>query len=178
MTASAYVGLGGNVGNVRAAFRAALETLDATPGVRVEAVSRLYSTPPWGLAEQPDFLNAAARLATELDPYDLLQLCQAAERGLKRERKVRWGPRTIDLDILVMEGVEIATERLTIPHARLEERVFALAPLADLEPGLKVRGRSVVEWLAELHATGVKPVAGPAEWWRETPGDEVPAGGR
>jgi len=165
----AYVGLGGNVGDVRAAFAAAVDALEAAPGVRVEAVSRLYSTPPWGLAEQPDFLNAAVQLATGLDAHDLLQVCQAAERGLKRERKVRWGPRTIDLDILAMEGVEIATERLTIPHVRLEERAFALAPLADLAPELQVRGRTVAQWLAALDASDVTAIAEPIQWWSRTP---------
>lgn len=160
----AWIGLGGNVGDVRAAMVAALEDLDSTNGISVGRVSRLYATPPWGLKNQPDFLNAAAELEVRVDPFALLQACQDAERALKRERTVRWGPRTIDLDILAIDGVTLNEQRLTVPHPRLTERAFALAPLADLAPDLAISGQSVAELLGQADANGIVAISQGGEW--------------
>jgi 2-amino-4-hydroxy-6-hydroxymethyldihydropteridine diphosphokinase len=161
----AVLGLGGNVGDVRATMAAALDRLAAIPGIRIAAVSALYSTPPWGKTDQPDFLNAAALLETGLPPRGLLDAVLGVERALGRERQERWGPRTIDIDILLYGEERIDEPGLSLPHARLAERAFALLPLADVLPAARFSGRAVGEWLAEADVGGVARVAGPE--WRE-----------
>jgi 2-amino-4-hydroxy-6-hydroxymethyldihydropteridine diphosphokinase len=128
----ALLGLGANLGDPVATLLEAKERL-ATLG-RVTAVSSLYRTPPWGVADQPPFVNAALALETELDPDSLLTALKTLERALGRVASVRWGPRAIDVDILDYEGVRRNEPVLTIPHARLYERAFALVPLAEIEP--------------------------------------------
>lgn len=142
----AYVGLGSNLGDREATIRAALAAL---PGVF--AVSELRETDPVGVTEQPAFLNGAAALETELSPRELLASLLAVERELGRERRERWGPRTIDLDLLLYGTETVDEPGLTIPHPRLHERRFALEPLAELDPELLVPGHGRVrDLLAEL----------------------------
>jgi 2-amino-4-hydroxy-6-hydroxymethyldihydropteridine diphosphokinase len=142
----AYVGLGANLGNREGAIRAAVAQL---PGV--VAVSPLRETEPVGVTEQPRFLNGVAALETELTPRELLDVLLAVERRLGRERGERWGPRTIDLDLLLYGDEVIDEDGLTIPHPSLHERRFVLEPLVDLAPNLVVPGRGgVEELLAEL----------------------------
>jgi 2-amino-4-hydroxy-6-hydroxymethyldihydropteridine diphosphokinase len=129
----ALLGLGANLGDPVATLleaKARLENLG-----RVTAASSLYRTPPWGVADQPPFVNAALALETALDPDALLAALKALERALGRVASVRWGPRAIDVDILDYEGVRRDEPALTIPHARLFERAFVLVPLAEIEPG-------------------------------------------
>jgi 2-amino-4-hydroxy-6-hydroxymethyldihydropteridine diphosphokinase len=154
----AYVGLGANLGDARSTLVAAVRALAQLGEVR--AVSQLYETDPVGLEDQPVFLNAAVALRTELGPDDLLEALQAVEARFGRERTVRWGPRTLDLDLLAMEGVERDDPHLTVPHPRLVEREFALRPLADIAPDLPIAGIPVAERLAALDPQGVRP-AGP-----------------
>jgi 2-amino-4-hydroxy-6-hydroxymethyldihydropteridine diphosphokinase len=149
----AYVGLGANLGDREGSIRAAIDRLDAHPDVTVVAVSQLRETDPVGIVDQPRFVNAAAALDTELRPRELLDVLLAVERELGRTRTgPRYGPRTIDLDLLLY-GDEIVDEPgLTVPHPRLHERRFALEPLADLDPGLVVPGRGPLEaLLAAVH---------------------------
>jgi 2-amino-4-hydroxy-6-hydroxymethyldihydropteridine diphosphokinase len=143
---TAYVGLGANLGDREATIRAAVAAL---PGV--VAVSTLRETEPVGKTDQPRFLNGVAALETELSARELLAVLLSVERELGRERRERWGPRTIDLDLLLY-GLEALDEPgLTVPHPRLHERRFALEPLAELAPELAVPGRgSVKDLLAEL----------------------------
>jgi 2-amino-4-hydroxy-6-hydroxymethyldihydropteridine diphosphokinase len=142
----AYVGLGSNLGDREATIRAAL---DALPGV--VAVSRLRETEPVGVMDQPPFLNGAAAVETELPPRELLETLLAIERQLGRERRERWGPRTIDLDLLLYGAETIDEPGLTVPHPHLHERRFVLEPLADLDQDLVVPGRGRVrDLLAEL----------------------------
>jgi 2-amino-4-hydroxy-6-hydroxymethyldihydropteridine diphosphokinase len=142
----AYVGVGANLGDRERTIRAALEAL---PGV--VAVSQLRETEPVGVIDQPRFLNGAAALETELSPRALLDVLLAVERELGRERRERWGPRTIDLDLLLYGGETIDEPGLTVPHPRLHERRFALEPLLDLDPELAIPGRGrVADVLAEL----------------------------
>jgi 2-amino-4-hydroxy-6-hydroxymethyldihydropteridine diphosphokinase len=152
----AYVGMGANLGDARSTLAAAAEALAGLGEVR--AVSPLYETDPVGLEDQPVFLNGAVALATRLGPHELLDGLLAIEARFGRERMVRWGPRTLDLDLLAMDGVELDDERLTVPHPRLEEREFALRPLADVAPGLVVGGVAVADRLAALEPQGVRPV--------------------
>jgi 2-amino-4-hydroxy-6-hydroxymethyldihydropteridine diphosphokinase len=137
----AYVGLGANLGDRSAMLRAALEQLAAEPGIEVVAVSGFRETEPVGILDQPRFLNAAAAVDTDLTARELLDRLLAIERRLGRTRiGPRFGPRTIDLDLLLYGDAEIAEPGLEVPHPRLHERLFALQPLLELEPQLVVPG--------------------------------------
>jgi 2-amino-4-hydroxy-6-hydroxymethyldihydropteridine diphosphokinase len=151
-----FVALGGNLGDTRATLRQAIDALGSLPGTRLLAHSRFYRTPPWGLREQPSFLNAVAELETGLAPRELLDALLDIERGAGRIRDgERWGPRTLDLDLLYMEGVVLHEERLTLPHPRMAERAFVLLPLAELAPDLDLPGQGRVDdLLAALDTTG------------------------
>jgi 2-amino-4-hydroxy-6-hydroxymethyldihydropteridine diphosphokinase len=143
----AYVGLGANLGDREGTIRAAVAAL---PGVL--AVSSLRETEPVGVTDQPRFLNGVAALETELSARDLLDTLLAVERRLGRERRERWGPRTIDLDLLLFGEEAIDEPGLTVPHPRLHERRFALEPLAEIAPDALIPGRGrVANLLAELH---------------------------
>lgn len=166
MSARALLGIGGNVGDVEANMRRALAAIDAQGETRVVAVSRLYRTPPWGVTDQPWFFNACAAVETSLSPRELLELCLATERELKRERRERWGPRTIDLDVLDYAGQVYEDEALTLPHPRIGARAFVLVPLADIAPETIVDGMSVAERLVGLDRAGIEPASPDGEWWR------------
>ncbi len=147
-TVNAYVGLGANLGDRERTIARALELLRAVPGTEVVAVSTLRETDPVGLEDQPRFVNGAVALRTSLEPRALLDELLAIERRLGRRREgPRFGPRTIDLDLLVYGDVEIDEPGLTVPHPRLHERRFALEPLAEVAPGLVVPGRGPLEVL-------------------------------
>jgi 2-amino-4-hydroxy-6-hydroxymethyldihydropteridine diphosphokinase len=149
VTSRAYVGLGANLGDREAAIRRSAELLGA------RRLSTIRETEPWGLADQPRFLNAVAEVDAELPPRALLERLLEIERALGRRRSgPRWGPRTIDLDLLVY-GDEIVDEPgLTVPHPRLAERLFVLEPLSELDPSLKIPGMgSVSSLLAKLQST-------------------------
>jgi 2-amino-4-hydroxy-6-hydroxymethyldihydropteridine diphosphokinase len=149
----AYVGVGANLGDRRATIERAVELLRAVPGVEVLAVSSLRETDPVGFEEQPRFLNGAVELETTLEPRELLEVLLRVERDLGRTREgPRFGPRTIDLDLLVHGDGRVDEPGLTVPHPRLHERRFALEPLAELAPGLEIPGRGpVAELLSGLH---------------------------
>ena len=158
----AWVAFGGNLGDVRAAVAEALDHLGSVPGVRLLARSRFYRTPAWGHVDQPDFINGAIALETTLAPRQLLDLLLATEQRLGRVRggdSPRWGPRTLDLDLLAMDGLMLDEPGLSLPHPRLHERAFVLVPLAEIAPGLVVPGRGrVTDLLAAVDATGVEAI--------------------
>jgi len=135
-----YVGLGSNLGDRRGLIREALKRLDRVSGVRVRKRSRIIETDPVGRTDQPRFLNAVAEVETRLAPGRFMRRLLDVEKGLGRVRRVKWGPRTIDLDLLLWGDRSVATRLVTVPHPRLAERRFALAPLAELCPGRKVPG--------------------------------------
>jgi 2-amino-4-hydroxy-6-hydroxymethyldihydropteridine diphosphokinase len=144
----AYVGLGSNLGDREATLRQALAALGEIPGIRIVAVSAFRETDPVGFLDQPRFLNGAAAVETELSPQELLAALLEVERGLGRIRGAeRYGPRTVDLDLLVYGNAALAEPGLEIPHPRLHERRFALEPLAELAPGLEIPGKGPVEAL-------------------------------
>lgn len=150
----AYVSLGANLGDREATIRAALAELDAAEDVDVVAVSSLADTDPVGYLDQPRFLNGAAAVETSLGPRALLDLLLRLERrfGRVREGVPAQGPRTLDLDLLLYENREIDEPGLRVPHPRLHERRFVLAPLAELDPSLEVPGKGKIQTLlAELH---------------------------
>lgn len=146
--------LGSNVGDRAATIRAAIERLGLTPGVRVCAVSSLREYPAWGPVEQGPYLNAASVLDTTLEPRPLLEAMLAIERSLGRDRarERRWGPRTLDLDLLLVGGAIIDQPGLTVPHPWLHARRFVLEPLAEIAPQAIVPGdgRTVAQLLAAL----------------------------
>lgn len=148
----AYVGLGANLGDRAATIRRAVALLARAEGVVVRRVSTLRETEPVGIVDQPRFLNGAVELETTLDPHELLALLLAIERELGRVRDgTRWGPRTIDLDLLVYGDETIAERGLRLPHPLLHERRFALDPLAELAPELEIPGHGrVSDLLARL----------------------------
>jgi 2-amino-4-hydroxy-6-hydroxymethyldihydropteridine diphosphokinase len=146
--ARAYVGLGANLGDRESTLRAAVAALDATEGVQVSAVSALLETEPVDYLDQPRFLNGAVALETTLAPRELLDALLAVERSLGRTRGgPRFGPRTIDLDLLLYGEESVDAQGLTVPHPRLHERAFALEPLAELDPDLVVPGHGPLETL-------------------------------
>jgi len=157
--AVAYIGLGANLGDREGNVRAALRAMEAR-GLRVAAVSPLYETEPWGVLDQPRFINAACAVETNLDPCALLDALKAIEQELGRETTMRYGPRPIDLDILLYDDLIVNTLRLTIPHPGLIGRATALVPLADIAPALRhpLSGRTIAEHLADLGAVeGLAP---------------------
>ena len=145
----AFLALGANLGDRAQQLRQSLVAL-AERGVRIAAVSRFHSTAPVGGPCQPDYLNAVARVETSQAPLSLLATCMQIERQLGRERSVRNGPRTCDLDLLWYGGRSVREPQLTVPHPRFRERRFVLAPWAELVPRLRVDGQSVSEHLAAL----------------------------
>ena len=163
--AIAYLGLGSNVGESAAHLAAACALLQQHPAIGVEAVSSLYRSAPVGVTEQAWFVNAAARLQTELSPRSLLAVTQAVERRVGRAPTYRWGPRVVDIDLLLYDNAQLQTRHLTIPHAALEERAFALVPLYELAPHLCLpSGRAIKHLLDALPAhEDVQPV-GPLNW--------------
>lgn len=150
----AYVGLGGNLGDRESTIRRALVLLGERPGVEILIVSTLRETAPVGFVDQPPFLNGAAMLETTLDPESLLAALLSVELELGRVRSgPRNGPRTIDLDLLVYGDQVVDRPGLRVPHPRLHERAFALEPLAELDPTLRIPGHgTVTEALAGLHS--------------------------
>ncbi len=161
----AYLGLGGNIVEPAAAMAESLRLLNARDDVGVEAVSSLYRTPPWGVTDQPDFLNCVAALDTSLSARALLQACLDTERLLKRVRAERWGPRVIDIDVLLYGDQRIDEEGLQVPHPRMLQRAFVLAPLAEIAPDLDLDGQTVAQRLAAIDQQGIARLAGGQEWW-------------
>ncbi len=159
-SAVAYLGLGSNQGDSRALLAGAVRGLSAVPGVSVTRSSRYYRTAAVGLEDQPDFLNLVVEIVTGLGPLELLDVAQALERDAGRVRTVRWGPRTLDVDILWYDGIFMDHDRLRVPHPRMEERRFVLEPLAELAPDLLLEsGRTVRAALAEVLDQDVVAVA-------------------
>lgn len=143
----AFIGLGGNIGNVVVHMQSALNKLNEHKQIEFISVSNIYKTPPWGLKDQDWFLNACVSLDTTFSAHELLKHCLATEALLKRVRDTRWGPRTIDLDVLFF-GYEVITEdKLQIPHPRIQDRAFVLKPMADIAPDLRLRNKSISNWL-------------------------------
>jgi 2-amino-4-hydroxy-6-hydroxymethyldihydropteridine diphosphokinase len=157
-----YLSLGSNQGDPAAILDAALAALDRLPDTRVTAVSHRYRTAPVGFLDQPHFLNLVAAVETTLPPPALLEETQRLEREAGRVRGTRWGPRTLDIDLVWYHGVTSNDERLHLPHPRMEERRFVLEPLAELAPGLLLAGgRTVEEALEAVAAQQVERIDTP-----------------
>lgn len=141
----AYVALGSNLGESKLHLLDAIEALAGLPHTEVVARSRIYRTQPWGKLDQPDFFNAVVALETALEPHDLLGALLDIERAAGRQRNgERWGPRTLDLDLLHMSGKVVNSERLVLPHPHIADRAFVLLPLHDVAPDLDIPGQGKV----------------------------------
>ena len=161
MSVRAFVGLGGNLGDVAEAFASALARMDALPGTQLLRASRRYRAPAWGLAAQPDFLNAVAMLETRLPARDLLGRLFEIERAHGRDRagETRWGPRTLDLDLLLYGDAVIDEPGLRVPHPHLHERAFALRPLLEIAPRVSIPGHGPARDLpAAMAADGMEAI--------------------
>jgi 2-amino-4-hydroxy-6-hydroxymethyldihydropteridine diphosphokinase len=159
--AEAFIALGGNVGDVRATFDAAIAILCDGADVRLLARSSDYQTPPWGIADQPPFTNAVIAVLTTLAPHQLLSRAQACELALGRDRakEQHWGPRTIDLDILAYDDLVLNDATLTLPHRHLFERAFVLVPLAEIAPDRVIAGIRVSDALKRVDTSGIEKLA-------------------
>ena len=148
----AFLGLGGNIGDVTDSFVRALRFLADSPGVALRRISSIYRTPPWGKLDQPSFFNMAALIETTLPARTLLDLCLGIERKMGRRRLARWGPRTLDIDILTYGDLSIDEPDLQAPHPRIVER----APLAEIAPRLRIAGRDIASLLALADRAGIE----------------------
>ena len=155
----AYIGVGSNLGEPRKRVLAACDALAALPRTKLAARSRLYRTRPFGPVQQGDFINAVAKLETQLTAHELLEEIRRIESAAGRIRDERWGPRTLDLDLLLYGDERIDSPELTVPHPGIAERGFVLAPLIDVAPGLEVPGIGRVETLLRaLPADGIAEI--------------------
>lgn len=158
--AEAFLALGGNVGDVHATFTRAIAMLCDGTAVRLVARSSDYRTPPWGVIDQPAFLNAVIAVATELSPHELLGRALECERALGRDRahERRWGPRPIDIDLLAYDNIALHDADLTLPHPHLFERAFVLVPLAEIAPDRVIAGVRVRDAATRIDASGIEKV--------------------
>lgn len=153
MNKTAFIALGSNIGEPEENVRAAAQALSLVPGVTVEKLSPLYKTKPWGYADQPDFVNACLKLSTTLSPEALLGVCLGIEAGMGRVRKIKNGPRIIDLDLLMYENETRSTAELTLPHPGMHLRSFVLLPLLDICDGGMALGFDAAAALERLGGT-------------------------
>jgi 2-amino-4-hydroxy-6-hydroxymethyldihydropteridine diphosphokinase len=163
VTEIVVLGLGANLGDRLATLQRAVDMLADEPGMRLLSCSRVWETDPVGGVEQPDFLNVVVRAEVDLDPHELLAACQRVEAALGRLREVHWGPRTIDIDLLLFGDRAIHEHDLTVPHPRMLERAFVLLPLLELDPDPRLPdGTRVVDVpLGPDAGSGARPFASP-----------------
>jgi 2-amino-4-hydroxy-6-hydroxymethyldihydropteridine diphosphokinase len=160
--AEALLALGGNVGDVRATLDQAVSRMCDGVAVQLLARSSEYRTPPWGVKDQPPFVNLCIAVVTALSPQALFARAQGVERALGRDRdhEQRWGPRPVDIDLLAYDDLALVTPELTLPHSRLFERAFVLVPLAEIAPERLIGGTKVRNALAKVDQTGIERLPG------------------
>ncbi|MGI6226437.1 MAG: 2-amino-4-hydroxy-6-hydroxymethyldihydropteridine diphosphokinase [Peptococcales bacterium] len=156
--AKSYLSLGSNLGDKRQNLEEAIRMLKEHKQIKVIKISSFYETEPVGFKEQDWFLNIAVKIDTSLKPYELLEYCQEIEEKLQRKRIIRWGPRSIDIDILLYENFTSQDEKLIIPHPRMLERAFVLEPLLEIEPDLVLDGIPIYQILKQLKGEKVKRI--------------------
>lgn len=163
----AFIGLGANLGEAEATLRAAVAGLRALPGCTLTGLSSLYRSAPVGPAGQDDYLNAVARLDTSLPPHELLRALQGIENAHGRVREVRWGPRTLDLDLLLYGNDCVATADLSVPHPELSRRNFVLVPLLEIAPGARLPDGGALTGLAAAGDTAGLAIARAGTDWAD-----------
>ena len=154
----AYLSLGSNLGDRSYYLSEAIRSLSEQTELKICQESSIYETEPWGLAEQPVYWNMVLEIETNLEPLKLLQICQQVENGLGRERTIRWGPRTVDIDVLLYDNRVSHLSELILPHPRLEEREFVLAPLREIAPNLILPSENSI---LDVHGEGNVKSLGP-----------------
>lgn len=165
-TCTAYVGLGANLGEPLQQLRSAVAALVALPGCTLAGISRLYGSAPIGPQDQPDYLNAVARLDTQLTPHALLGQLQAIENEHGRVRARHWGERTLDLDLLLFGNDRIHTRDLIVPHPEMLNRAFVLRPLMDLDPGIMLAdNRKIADFVDDTREQPLHVLMGQS-WWK------------
>jgi 2-amino-4-hydroxy-6-hydroxymethyldihydropteridine diphosphokinase len=157
----AFLGLGSNLGDRAQNLQRAVDLLNAEAGVRVVGASSVWETDPVGGPSQPNYLNAAVRVETDLTPLELLLACQRTEATLGRVRDVRWGPRTIDVDVLLIDALVVDDPALTVPHPRMAERSFVLLPLLELDPDASLPDGTRLRERLHAETGGASPFAPP-----------------
>ncbi|MCC5911799.1 MAG: 2-amino-4-hydroxy-6-hydroxymethyldihydropteridine diphosphokinase [Clostridiaceae bacterium] len=157
--AKAYLGLGSNMGDKKKYLDDAMDFIEEHGGIKVNKVSSYYETEPVGYEEQDLFLNIVAEIDTTLEPYDLLAYCNTIEERLNRKRIIRWGPRTIDVDILLYENYTSVDDTLTIPHPRMLERNFVMVPLYEIADHIIIDGTKIHDIINELNKNGIRKVS-------------------
>jgi 2-amino-4-hydroxy-6-hydroxymethyldihydropteridine diphosphokinase len=153
----AVIGLGSNVGDKEENIRHAITLLTEQGDIGLVRASRLYQTAPWGKLDQDWFVNACLSVTTNLGPHELLARCLAVEAEMKRVRQERWGPRIIDVDVLVYRDVSLNEPDLILPHPRITQRAFVLVPLMEIAPDLEIDGHHLAHWLSRVDASDVVP---------------------
>lgn len=152
----AYLGLGSNMGNKKEYINKAITLLNQHEKITIEKTSSYYETPPVGYIDQDVFINKVIEIQTELEPYELLAYCNEIEEILKRKRIIRWGPRTIDIDILLYENYTSDDEKLTIPHPRMGERAFVIIPLYEITQDVIINGIKIADIIKNLDMEDIK----------------------
>ena len=154
--AISYLSIGSNIGDREDYLNKSIEKIRCISKTRLLKVSSFYETPAWGLTDQQDFLNACVEISTELSPYELLENLQSIELDLHRQRSVRWGPRTIDIDILTFGDIICEDKNLIIPHPLIAQRAFVLVPLFELNPDLVIGYKSVKDMIDDIDVSEIK----------------------
>ena len=157
-TSDAFIALGSNIGDKTVNINHAITLLTEHDDIRLLARSSDYRTPPWGKTDQDWFVNACIGVATSLSPHELLRRCLETEEEMGRKRAEKWGPRLIDLDVLLHGDAVLSDAELILPHPHITARAFVLAPLADIAPNILINGKSVLQWLAQIDKAGVEPI--------------------
>lgn len=154
----AYLGLGTNMGDKQAYLKEACKIISDNPNINIVKISKVYKTKAWGYTNQDDFLNICIEVDTNLSPEELLEVCHEVENKLNRVRVIRWGPRTIDVDILFFNNIISTDENLILPHPRIKERAFVLIPLMDLNKELVIDNKTISYYLSNLEKEELKQV--------------------
>lgn len=154
----AYLGLGTNMGDKQAYLKEACKIISDNPNINIVKISKVYKTKAWGYTNQDDFLNICIEVDTNLSPEELLEVCHEVENKLNRVRVIRWGPRTIDVDILFFNNIISTDENLILPHPRIKERAFVLIPLMDLNKELSIDNKTISYYLSNLEKEELKQV--------------------
>jgi len=157
-TSDAFIALGSNIGDKTVNINHAITLLTEHDDIRLLARSSDYRTPPWGKTDQDWFVNACIGVATSLSPHELLRRCLETEEEMGRKRAEKWGPRLIDLDVLLHGDAVLSDAELILPHPHITARAFVLAPLADIAPNILIDGKSVLQWLEQIDKAGVEPI--------------------